>query len=132
MPFLVISKRPALSKKIEMLSLKRIKGIPTPHTATKTNNRKMSTIVTKKTTLNLNLPCGIVRQYSLDIKRNETYMRLHKKKCVQCRELDFNEIMDSGKRSMLASDSGKMRMGTASTKINNFGVTDDGALFIRE
>ena len=92
----------------------------------------MASIVTKKTTLHLNLPCGIVRQYSLDIKRNETYMRLHKKKCVQCRELDFNEIMDDGKRFTLANESVKMRKGTSSNKTTNFGVTDDGTLFITD
>ena len=90
----------------------------------------MTSIVTTKTTLHLNLPCGIVRQYSLDIKRNETYMRLHKKKCVACRELDFNDIMDEGKRSVTINQAGKMRMGTAQAKTTNFGVTDDGTLFI--
>lgn len=83
----------------------------------------MTSLYNTKSKFFLNLPCGLVREYSPDIKRNETYMRLHQKKCDECRGLKMNKIMTEGKEKCLSGIKAQMlRKGTAQSKVDQFCV----------
>jgi hypothetical protein len=93
----------------------------------------MTSLYNTKQKFYLNLPCGIVREYSPDIKRNETYMRLHQKKCCECRGLKLIEIMTDGRDKCVAGVKAEMlRKGTATSKIEQFCLPLDSTNYLKD
>jgi len=69
----------------------------------------------------IELPCGKVFKFSPENTRNKTIIRLHKKKCAECADINFDKISNGIDEMKLTE---KQRF----TKVHKGGVSCDAHL----